>query len=97
MKDKNYFGNVHPFWQRIYALLCILTDKNFILITGIEEFQKLDNNGNIVKGRKIRTIRRTYYGGESDFLSCLAGAKQCDPTDEYSTEINKISDINKNE
>jgi hypothetical protein len=74
------------------ALFHLLTDRNFILITGIKEFQRIDDEFNVVKGRKIRTIRRTDYGGESDFLSCLAGAKQCDSSmvvdvSEYSTEL----------
>ena len=70
----NYERKSHPLMQRLGAILHIIFDRNFILITGIKEFKK---DGQPY--RKIKVVRRTDYGGESDYLSCLGGAEICKP------------------
>jgi len=66
----DYKGNSHPIRQRLKAIWHILFDRNFILITGIRQFIKEGQNC-----RRLEVIRRTDYGGESDYLSCLGGAE----------------------
>lgn len=75
MKD-NYKREVHPFIQRLKAIKYILSHRNFILITKIEEFGEGDKSG-----RRLTVLRRTDYGGDSDRLSCLGGAKICEKQD----------------
>ena len=75
--SSDYKRQVPPFKQRLIAILHILFDRNFVLITGITEFIR---DGQ--KGRILKTIRRTDYGGESDYLSCLGGAEMCRPKTE---------------
>lgn len=75
--SSDYKRQVHPFRQRLIAILHILFDRNFVLITGITEFIQ---DGQ--KGRRLKIIRRTDYGGESDYLSCLGGAEMCRPKTE---------------
>jgi len=73
-KSSNYSRQVRPITQRLISIWHILTDRNFILITGISEFIE---DGR--RGRDIKVIRRTDYGGESDYLSCLGGAEMSKP------------------
>lgn len=75
--SSDYKRQVHPFKQRLIAIWHIFFDRNFVLITGITEFIQ---DGQ--KGRRLKTIRRTDYGGESDYLSCLGGAEMCRPKTE---------------
>ena len=74
INDKSYVREVHPFKQRLNAIWHIIFDRNFILITGINE--KITNGEN---SRRLKTIRRTDYGGDSDYISCLGGAEICKP------------------
>ena len=62
---------------RIQSLWHILTKRNFIIIFGIKEF--VNDKGE--KGRGIKLIRRTDYGGDSDYLSCVGAARMCQKQD----------------
>ena len=75
--SSEYKRKAHPLKIRLISIWHILTDRNFVLITGITEFEK---DGQ--KGRRLKTIRRTDYGGDSDYLSCLGGAEICKPKTE---------------
>lgn len=66
----NYIRKSHPLKQRISAIWHILTNRNFILIAGINHFEE---NGK--KGTRVKTIFRTDNDSQSDHAACaLAGA-----------------------
>ena len=71
---ENYKGVIHPFIQRLIILWSVLRYRNIILIAGIAEFER---DGE--KGRRVKTIRRTDYDSDSDYLSCICAAYQVNP------------------
>ncbi len=61
-----YKRNKHPLFVRITGLWRIVTCRNFILI----DFVEFEKSGE--KGRKVRTLYRSDYDSESEYLTLKA-------------------------
>ncbi|MCK9293278.1 hypothetical protein M0P25_04345 [archaeon] len=66
MKSPNYKREKHPLILRLLAIWRIITRRNFIFIDFYEE--KIDGED----ARKVRSIHRSDYDEESEFLTLKA-------------------------
>lgn len=67
-----YIRERHPFFQRIKALWCVLTTRNFIIVS-VNEYEKDDKSC-----RTVRPLYRTDYDTESDVLTLRGALHMCE-------------------